>query len=266
MTRKGVFSGTLAAVASLALPFGAWAQSASDAELAKQLSNPVASLISVPLKFDYDSKIGSGDDGISRTWTIQPVIPISLNDDWNLISRTIIPYSVNTDVPSGSGSMSGLRDVTQSFFFSPKNPSANGLIWGAGPVFQIPSGSDLSSDTWGAGLTGLVLKQENGWTYGALASQTWDVSGDVEINATFVQPFLTYTTPTSWTYGLNTESTYNGVTNDWSVPINATVSKLVKIGNQPVSLQGGLRYWASSPDSGPEGWGARFQVTFLFPK
>jgi hypothetical protein len=113
MTRIRIFSGTLAAIASLGMSSGAWAQSTSDAELAKQLSNPVASLISVPLKFDYDSNIGAGDDGISRTWTIQPVIPISLNENWNLISRTIIPYSVNTNVPSGSGSTTGLRDVTQ---------------------------------------------------------------------------------------------------------------------------------------------------------
>ncbi|MEE4239423.1 MAG: transporter [Anderseniella sp.] len=239
---------------------------ANDADLAKQLSNPVASLISVPLKFDYNANIGIGDEGISRTWTIQPVIPISLNDDWNLISRTIIPFQFNTDIPPGSRSVNGVGDITQSLFFSPKAPTSNGLIWGAGPIFQIPTYSDVSSETWGAGVTGLVLKQQNGWTYGALASQLWDVSGDAEIDATFLQPFISYTTPTSWTYGLNTESTYNRVTDDWSVPINATVSKLVKVGSQPISLQGGLRYWANSPDNGPEGWGARMQVTFLFPK
>lgn len=239
---------------------------ANDADLAKQLSNPVASLISVPIKFDYNTNIGTGDEGISRTWTIQPVIPISLNDNWNLISRTIVPFQFNTNTPPGSGSVSGVGDITQSLFFSPKAPTKNGLIWGVGPIFQIPTYSDVSSDTWGAGVTGLVLKQENGWTYGALASQLWDVGGDVEIDATFLQPFLSYTTPKSWTYGLNTESTYNRVTDDWSVPINATVSKLVKVGKQPISFQGGLRYWATSPDNGPEGWGARMQVTFLFPK
>jgi len=241
--------------------------SADDAAgLAQQLSNPVASLISVPLKFDYNKDIGAGDEGISRTWTVQPVIPISLNEDWNLISRTIIPFQFNSEIPAGSGSISGFADITQSLFFSPKAPTKNGLIWGAGPIFQIPTSSDVSSDTWGAGVTGLVLKQKNGLTYGALASQLWDVSGDADIDATYLQPFLAYTTPTAWTYGLNTESTYNNVTNDWSVPINATVAKLVTIGKQPISLLGGLRYWATSPDNGPEGLGLRFQVTFLFPK
>ena len=236
------------------------------ADLAKQLSNPVASLISVPIKLDYNSNIGANDDGISRTWTIQPVIPISLNDNWNMISRTIIPLQFNTNIPSGSGSVNGVGDITQSLFFSPKEPTKNGLIWGVGPIFQIPTNSDVSSDTWGAGVTGLVLKQKNGWTYGALASQLWDVSGNAQIEATFLQPFVSYTTPTSWTYGLNTESTYNGVTNEWSVPINLTVAKLVTVGKQPISLLGGVRYWAESPTNGPEDLGFRLQVTFLFPK
>jgi hypothetical protein len=264
--QKFVASAVIVACAVIAVSSARPVAADDAADLAKQLSNPVASLISVPIKFDYNTNIGAGDEGISRTWTIQPVIPISLNDNWNLISRTIVPFQFNTDIPSGSGSVNGVGDITQSLFFSPKAPTKNGLIWGAGPIFQIPTSSDVSSDTWGAGVTGLVLKQKNGWTYGGLASQLWDVSGDVEINATFLQPFVSYTTPKSWTYGLNTESTYNGVTNDWSVPINATVSKLVKVGNQPISLQSGLRYWATSPDNGPEGWGARMQVTFLFPK
>jgi len=249
-------------VASSAQPVAA----DDSADLAQQLSNPVASLISVPIKFDYNSNFGLGDEGISRTWTIQPVIPISLNEDWNLISRTIVPFQFNSNIPSGSGSINGVGDITQSLFFSPKAPTKNGLIWGAGPIFQIPTSSDVSSDTWGAGVTGLALKQKNGWTYGALASQLWDVSGDVEINSTYLQPFLSYTNANAWTYGLNTESSYNGVTGEWSVPINATVAKLVTVGEQPISLLGGVRYWAKSPDNGPEGWGVRMQVTFLFPK
>jgi hypothetical protein len=103
-----------------------------------------------------------------------------------------------------------------------------------------------------------------------LANHIWSVAGaedDPDINATYLQPFVSYTTKDSWTFSLNTESTYNWENEDWSVPVNGTVSKLVKLGGQPVSLFGGVRYWAVSPeDAGPEGWGARFGVTFLFPK
>jgi hypothetical protein len=75
-----------------------------------------------------------------------------------------------------------------------------------------------------------------------------------------------FTTPTAWTVALNTESTYDWRAEEWSVPINLMLSKLVHFGKQPVSFQGGIRYWADSTDAGPEDWGARFAVTFLFPK
>ena len=98
----------------------------------------------------------------------------------------------------------------------------------------------------------------------------WSVAGDSddEINATYLQPFLSYTTPDAWTFSLNTESTYNWETDEWSVPVNATVAKLVRVGGKlPVSVFGGVRYWADSPeDAGPTGWGARFGFTVLLPK
>lgn len=111
--------------------------------------------------------------------------------------------------------------------------------------------------------------QKGPWTFGALGNHIWSFAGEggrEDISATFIQPFVSYTTPTAWTFGLNTESTYDWNGEEWSVPINATVSKLFKIGKQPVSLGGGLRYWADSPDGGPEGFGARIVFTLLFPK
>jgi hypothetical protein len=74
------------------------------------------------------------------------------------------------------------------------------------------------------------------------------------------------TTLDAWTFALNTESTYDWKTEEWSVPINLTVSKLVKIDKQPISLTAGLRYWAAAPGNGPEGLGVRVGLTFLFPK
>jgi len=97
----------------------------------------------------------------------------------------------------------------------------------------------------------------------------WAGGGDSNrpnVSNTFIQPFLSYTTKYAWTYGINTESTYDWKNKQWSVPINVTVGKLIKVGNRPISLTGGLRYWAESPDTGPKDLGFRFVVTFLFPK
>jgi hypothetical protein len=261
--------GALACALSCAVAAAAHAQSAE--ELAKKLANPVAALISVPLQFNYDGKIGPERDGDRFQLNIQPVVPIGINADWNLISRTILPIVSQDDVYPGSGSVTGIGDTVQSFFLSPKAPGEHGWIWGVGPVFLLPTGSDsqLSARKWGAGPTGVALKQDGPWTYGVLANHIASFAGSSSrpyVNATFLQPFLTYTTPDAWSYTLQTESTYDWRTEQWSVPVNVLVSKVTKLGDQLVSLGGGLRYWADSPESGPHGWGVRLLFTLLFPK
>jgi hypothetical protein len=240
-------------------------------DLAKKLSNPISSLISVPFQFNYNGDFGSVEDGSQFYVNVQPVIPITLNEDWNLISRTIMPIIHQEDIFPGAGTQTGLGDVTQSLFFSPSQ-SINGFTWGAGPVFLIPTATDelLGSEKWGAGPTAVALWQGFGWTIGALVNHIWSFAGDddrQDISSTFLQPFISYTTPTAWTFTLNTESSYNWETEEWSVPINGQVSKLTRFGKQPVSLFAGIRYWADSPEHvGPEGWGARAGIVFLFPK
>lgn len=239
-------------------------------ELAKQLANPVAALISVPFQLNYDQNIGPARDGDRWQLNIQPVIPIDFGKDWNLISRTILPVVSQSDIYTGAGSQSGIGDVVQSVFLSPKAPTAGGWIWGAGPVFLLPTGSDdlLTAKKWGAGPTAVALKQDGPWTYGVLANHIWSFagSGSQNVSATFVQPFVSYTTPTAWSFALNTESTYDWEREQWSVPLNVVVTKVTKVGDQLISVGGGVRYWADGPENGPHGAAFRLVVTLLFPK
>jgi hypothetical protein len=247
-------------------------EAASDAaDVAKKLANPIASLISVPLQFNYDRDFGTEDEGTLLRLNVQPVIPFSLNDDWNLISRTILPVVDQQDFPFSGYSEFGLGDTVQSLFFSPKAATSGGWTWGAGPVFLVPTATDefLGSKKWGAGPTAVALKQSGPWTYGALVNHIESFGGDsdrADISATFMQPFLTYITPKQMTFGVNTESTYDWESKDWSVPINVNVFQLTKIGNQLVQIGAGVRYWLDSPDAGPEGWGLRLNFVLVYPK
>jgi len=242
----------------------------STANIAKQLNNPVAALISVPFQWNYDQDMGPADDGDRQLLNIQPVIPVTLNDDWNIISRTILPL-IKQDNVAPDSDQEGTGDITQSFFFSPKSPTASGWIWGAGPALLLRTASDdmLGAEKWGAGPTAVLLKQEHGWTFGGLTNHIWSYAGNgdrSDVDATYLQPFLSYTTARFTTYGLNTESTYDWQANEWSVPINLMVTQLFRIGKQPMSLQAGARYWTNSTEGGPEGWGARITYTLVFPK
>jgi len=260
----------IAMVAS-ALVTPARAQDDHAAELAKKLANPVASLISVPVQYNYDEYGGANEGAAVSTLNIQPVIPFSLNEDWNLITRTIVPLIDRQDFPLAAMNESGLGDIVASQFFSPKSPTAGGWIWGVGPVELLPTATDevLGGERWGLGPTAVALKQSGPWTVGFLTNHIWSVAGDSDrddVNATFLQPFVSYVTKTKTTIGLNTESTYDWVNDQWSVPVIAQVAQLFKVGSQILQLAVGAKYWAESPDNGPEDWGLRVQLTFLFPK
>jgi hypothetical protein len=240
-------------------------------DLAKKLSNPVAALISVPVQANYDENYGVSEDGEVWRVNIQPVIPISISEDWNLISRTILPIIKQQDFPATGLDKSGMGDVVQSIFFSPKAPTSSGLIWGVGPVLYIPTATDdlLGAEKWGIGPTAVVLKQQGSWTIGGLANHIESFAGEddrADISATFVQPFVSYVTSSKTTIGLNLESTYDWESRKWSVPVNFTVNQMMKAGNQLIQIGGGVRYWAQAPKSGPDGWGFRLQLTLLFPK
>ena len=237
-------------------------------ELAKKLSNPVASLISFPLQGNFDFGMGTGS-GWRYTLNVQPVIPIKLNENWNVISRTIIPVIHQSNVTGPGTSQSGLGDLTQSFFFSPNKSEP--FIWAVGPALLLPTATDaqLGTQKFGLGPTALILKQVRGWTYGILANHIWSVAGKSsrsDVSATFLQPFLAYTNRQAWTYTINTESTYDWVSNSWSVPINPLVSKLVRFGKQPMSFGGGIKCWVKNPTGGPENCSIRIVITALFPK
>ena len=246
---------------------------AREADLAKQLANPVSSLISVPFQQNIQFGIGPANAGWQDLMNIQPVVPFGISADWNLVARMIMPVTYQDEIFPGAGSQFGIGDTTFQFFFSPKAPTKNGVIWGIGPLFFVPSGSYLlSTSTWGAGVAAVALKQVPKpymgggiFTYGALVTQLWPVSGAAPINSLFLQPFVSYTLKNSVTFNFQTQTTYNWTQSQWMVPLILSVSKVYKFGGQLTSLAFGLKYYPVRPVTAPQ-WGVQLVVTLLFPK
>jgi hypothetical protein len=244
------------------------AQDSSD--LAQDLTNPVADLLTIPIQMNYDQNFGPDEDGWKLQTNIQPVLPFNVNDDWNLITRTIMPVIWQDEIFPGAGSQFGLGDINLSLFFSPKKPT-NGVIWGVGPVLYLSTATEdlLGAEKWGAGPTAIALTMRGRWTMGALANHLWSFAGNDQrddINSTFVQPFVAYTWPSAWTVSVQSETTYNWEIRKWGVPVNVAVAKLVMLGRLPVSLSGGVGRWLTSPDGAADGWRFRLQANFVLPK
>jgi hypothetical protein len=238
-------------------------------DVAMQLSNPVAALISVPLQFNFDGEVGPANDGSRITLNAQPVIPISLSNDWNLISRTIVPVVWQKDIFPGAGSQFGLSDTVQSLFVSPAKP--RGVVWGLGPVVLLPTGTSdlLSTRKWGAGPSALALNQSGPWTVGVLANQIWSFAGDskrANVSQMLINPFVTYTTPTAFTVAVAADVIRDWEGKRWTVPVIVNASQLTRMGSQMVQIGGGLRYYVASNPASPRGFAARFTITLLFPR
>lgn len=249
------------------------ASPAGDAErLAKQLSNPVADLVSIPFQFNWEEGVGE-QDATRFVLNVQPVVPFELNDKWNLIGRWIMPFVSQPELAPGLDSTFGLSDILFSAFFAPR--SASRFIWAAGPVVSLPTTDDpaLGSGKWQAGPTVVVLKQNGGWTYGFLANQLWSFAStsDTErrdVNKTFLQPFLSYTTSKGVSLSVQSEATYDRKAADgdkWTAPINVSVSKVTRFGPFPFSVQGGFGYFVEAPSIGPERR-LRIAFTLLLPR
>jgi hypothetical protein len=236
------------------------------AELARAVQNPVANLISVPFQNNTNFDFGPREK-TQNVLNIQPVIPFSLSEEWNLITRTIVPIISQPGFVPGQDRENGLGNILFTGFLSPKNSGA--WIWGAGPAIQLPTSTDdqLGADEWAAGPSFVVLTMPGPWVIGSLFSNVWDVTGDDDINFFTWQYFVNYNFDGGWYLTSSPIITANWEADDeWTIPVGGGFGRVFRMGRQPVNAQVQAFYNVEKPDDlGPE-WSIRFQLQLMFPK
>lgn len=241
-------------------------------ELAKLAQNPVGNLVSVPFQNNTNLNFGP-EKKTQNVLNIQPVIPISVSDEWNIITRTIVPVISMPSLYPGDDRTNGVGDTVLTAFLSPAKPGH--FIWGAGPVVQIPtnSNSELGNKNWGLGPSVVALHLEKGdpWVYGVLVNNIWSLSSNKQggsYNNGLIQPFVNYnfdggfylTSAPIITADWKAENSQR-----WVVPVGGGVGKIFHFGRLPVNTQLSAYYNVVTPDNGAN-WQIRAQVQFMFPK
>jgi hypothetical protein len=254
----------------------------STEELAKETQNPVADLISVPLQSNFNFGAGVHANKMIYVLNIQPVIPIHITENWNLITRTIMPVINQPSLGPGLGTATGLGDINPTVFLSPAKPGE--LIWGVGPTLTLPTATDrlLGSGVWSMGPAGVVLTIQGHWVLGALLNNQWSFAGwgDRPVNSMLLQYFINYNLPDGWYISSAPILTANWKAakagDVWTVPVGGGVGKLFRLGDilplegdriakLPINTQLQAYGNAARPEFGPK-WQLRFQIQFLFPK
>lgn len=272
--RRLALSSLLAATAlSPVLTLGAEDEAAAAAALAEAAQNPVSDLISVPMQLNMNFGTGPEDD-VQLVLNIQPVLPFALNDNWNLITRTIIPLISQPDFGVYPKRENGIGDIQFSTFLSPK-AAKGGLVWGAGAIVQFDSATDdrLGQGAWGVGPTAVVLKLGSPWVYGAMVNNVWSVSEDSgrsKVNQFLLQPFINYNFPSSpgryLTFAPIITADWEAESGEkWLVPVGLGIGQITRFGKQPVNLQSAFYANVVRPDMAPE-WQIRLQLQLMFPK
>ena len=270
-TQGKLIARSVLAIGALAACAFAHAEMSAE-ELAKLAQNPVGNLISLPFQNNTNLNFGT-DKGTQNILNIQPVIPISINDEWNIITRTIVPVIHMPSLGPGIDSKDGVGDTVFTAFLSPAKPGH--WIWGAGPVIQAPtnSSSELGNKNWGMGPSFVVLHLEHGspWVYGVLVNNVWSLTSNKDGGAYsngLVQPFVNYnfegglylTSAPILTVDWKADSGQQ-----WTVPVGGGVGKIFHLGKLPVNTQISAYYNVVRPDF-QANWQIRAQVQLMFPK
>ena len=247
------------------------AQTSND-DLSKEAENPVTLTITLPLRYEADFEDGPYHATKSTFELDQAVVPLRLNDDWALITRTKLPGSADPPKKAGDHWQSGLGNGYMTFFLSPTG--GDGFYWGAGPVLYYPTATNsaVGVNKWGSGPSlALVVKSDSPWVFGAVVNNIWSFGGPPgssdRTNSLLLNPFVSYHFGDGWSVGTSPNVVANWLSKAgqvWTIPVGGGIAKTFRIGNRPMKFSIDSYYNAIRPQASAETWLLQVTLTFLF--
>lgn len=240
-------------------------------ELAKKSQNPVEKMVTIP--FDSNFNFGYGPhQNTQYILNIKPVIPFALSDQWNLISRTIIPMQHQPNLFFNRDYMNGLGDINPSFFLSPANPGA--ILWGIGPTLVLPTATErqMGEGKYSLGPTFVLLTMPGRWVIGFLTYNVWSIGGQSNrphVNSFEFQYFINYNMPQGWyltTNSINTANWYAASNDRWTIPLGFGAGHVFTVYKQPVNVSLQAYNNLKSPQTTGANWQAQLNISLLFPE
>jgi hypothetical protein len=274
------FAAALVVIASAGPP--ALAEEPSLTEINQKLTNPVSDLWSITFQQNnYRVDVGPG---IGERWNsnlnFQPVLPVALTEEWNLITRPVltlvnsVPHPDPGSVPLDDERTTTFGDIVALELVSPSAKLVGGWLLGVGPTFIFPTAGSrwTGQGKWQVGPSAVAGYLSDKWIAGLFVQQWFSFAGESHRSGTSqmnLQPFASYFLPDGWSIGYsgNVLANWKEDGDDvWTLPIGVAVAKVLKLGKLPVRVSLGGQFMPIRPDVFGQKWNVQVIVAPVLPK
>jgi hypothetical protein len=243
----------------------------TEKDLAKASQNPIADMISVPVRNTTNFGASATHNKIQNITTFTALVPIKLTPKWNIITRTVIPILYQPALAPGGSREFGVSDINLTAWVA--RSESRTLLWGLGPTLFLPTAMEttLGTGKWSAGPSVAMVWQPKDWVIGFLAYNVWSFAGykdRASINQFLLQTMVNYILPKGWylTTAPFLAANWKQPSSDrWMVPAGGGFGKIVRTRHLTLDLQTQAFYYVQRPNSESK-WSLLFQMKFLFPK
>lgn len=236
-----------------------------EARASQKMQNRLYPQIQLPFTYNFNPNMGL-NNGIQQTeLALNPIIPVSINSDVQLILNPMLTYNHNANDQQITNQNQPIQLAT---FFAPTY--VNKWYYGVGPYIQAPAtNANNGSKQTGIGVSAGAFFTPDNWVVGAAMFNSWGVGNDLsggKANVLNIQPSISYITDDAWIYNLSSQLVYNYTPSYTTNQLTLSGGKTIRFAGYHFQFQVGPTYMVTSMPTSSKGFGAFFGITALLPR